>query len=113
MNELTERLSTEQPVVMGGADRTLAELRRRVEEIGYVSIKFTGTRGGTDLVVKLDREATDASAADFERGSGSLRIKGSLILNGDPVLAVATLDLSTLEGTGRLIPVVGESPPGS
>lgn len=29
MNELTERLTVEQPVVMGGADPTVEELRNR------------------------------------------------------------------------------------
>jgi hypothetical protein len=39
MNELTERLTVEQPIVMGGADPTVAELRERTGEMGYVLVK--------------------------------------------------------------------------
>lgn len=49
MNELTERLTVEQPVVMGGADPTVEELRNRTGEMGYVLVKFTQARGGTEL----------------------------------------------------------------
>jgi len=102
MNELTQRLSVEQPVVVGGPDPSLGELRRRLEEIGTVFVKFTETRGGTDLGVYLDREASDLSKADFEQGSGTVHVEGTLILNDDPVRCIADIDLATLKGTGRL-----------
>ncbi|MBD2895150.1 MbtH domain protein [Actinomadura sp. RB99] len=103
MDELTERLTTEQPVVMGGAQPTVEELHERVGDLGYCLIKFTETRGGTELGVRLDRDATDTSAADFDKGTGSVHIEGFLILNDDPVRCVADLDLATLKGTGRLM----------
>lgn len=59
MNELTERLTAEQPIVMGGTDPTVEELRNRTAELGSVLVKFTETRGGTELGFPLDREATD------------------------------------------------------
>ena len=62
MNELTQRLTVSQPAVMGGADPTADELRNRTGEMGYVLIKFTETRGGTELGFPVDREATDLSA---------------------------------------------------
>jgi hypothetical protein len=34
MNELTQRLSVEQPVVVGGPKSSAQGLRRRIEEIG-------------------------------------------------------------------------------
>jgi hypothetical protein len=105
MNELVERLTVVQPVVLGGPNPTVAELRRRAEEIGYVSIKFTETRGGTDLNFKLDRAATNLSTANFEQASGSVHVEGTLILNDDPVRCIADLDLATLKGTGRLQPI--------
>ncbi|HEY2580017.1 MAG TPA: hypothetical protein VGI74_27205 [Streptosporangiaceae bacterium] len=108
MNELTERLTTEQPVMMGGLDPSAEKLRQRVTDVGYVSIEFTGTRGGTDLNIKVDHDATDLSGADFEHGSGTVHVEGTVTLNGDPVRCVADLDLATLKGTGRLVPV-GES----
>lgn len=103
MDELTQRLASDQPVTVGGPNPSLEELRRRVEEIGIVFIKFTETRGGTDLGIRLDRGASDLSAADFDKGSGTVHVEGTLILNDDPVRCIADIDLATLNGTGRLV----------
>jgi hypothetical protein len=102
MNELTQRLAVDQSIVMGGADPTAEELRNRTGEMGYVLIKFTETRGGTELGFPLDRDATDVSAADFDNGTGTVHVEGHLILNDDPVRCIADIDLATLKGTGRL-----------
>lgn len=102
MNELTERLTIEQPVVMGGANPTVEELRERTGEMGYVLVKFTETRGGTELGFALDREASDVSKANFDEGTGSVHVEGHVILNDDPVRCIADIDLATLKGTGRL-----------
>jgi hypothetical protein len=102
MNDLTERLTVDQPIIMGGADPTVEELRNRTGEMGYVLIKFTETRGGTELGFPLDRDGTDLSAADFDDGTGTVHVEGNLILNDDPVRCIANIDLSTLKGTGRL-----------
>ena len=102
MNELTERLTLEQSVVMGGADPTVEELRDRTGEMGYVLVKFTETRGGTELGFPLDRAATDLSTANFDDGTGTVHVEGHLVLNDDPVRCIADIDLATLGGTGRL-----------
>jgi hypothetical protein len=102
MNELTQRLSVDQPVVMGGFEPTVEELRDRVGEMGYLLIKFTETRGGTELGFPLDRDAADLSGANFDQGSGTVHVEGNLVLNDDPVRCIANLDLATLKGTGRL-----------
>lgn len=103
MNELTERLATgDHPVTVGGPQPSLEDLKNRIDEIGWVHIKFTGTRGGTDLGIRLDREATDLSKADFEKGTGTIHVEGNLTLNYDPVRLFADIDLSTLDGTGHL-----------
>jgi hypothetical protein len=102
MNELTQRLTTGQPVIVGGSQPSIEELRNRVGEMGYVLIKFTETRGGTELGFPLDRDATDLSGADFDQGSGTVHVEGNLILNDDPVRCIADIDLATLKGTGRL-----------
>jgi hypothetical protein len=101
MNELTQRLSVDQPVVMGGFEPTVEELRDRVGEMGYLLIKFTETRGGTELGFPLDRDAADLSGANFDQGSGTVHVEGNLVLNDDPVRCIANLDLATLKGTGR------------
>jgi hypothetical protein len=102
MNELTERLTVEQPVIMGGSDPSVEELRERTGEMGYVLVKFTQTRGGTELGFPLDRDATDLSGANFDEGTGTVHVEGHLILNDDPVRCIADIDLATLNGTGRL-----------
>ncbi len=108
MDDLTQRLSAEQPVTVGGPKPSLADLRSRLEEIGIVFVKFTETRGGTDLGIRLDRTRADYSGADFDKGSGTVHVEGTLILNDDPVRCIADFDLATLNGTGRLV-LVDES----
>lgn len=102
MSDLTERLSVDQPIIPGGSDPTAEELRERTGEMGYVLIKFTETRGVTELGFPLDREATDLSGVDFDEGTGIVHVEGNLVLNGDPVRCIADIDLATLKGTGRL-----------
>ena len=70
--------------------------------MGYVLVKFTQTRGGTELGFPLDRDATDLSGANFDEGTGTVHVEGHLILNDDPVRCIADIDLATLNGTGRL-----------
>lgn len=104
MNELVQRLSEgEHPVTFGGSQPSRKEVQKRLEEIGYVFIKFTGTRGGTDVGVSVDRAATDLSRADFEHGTGTIHVEGTLTLNYVDVRCIADLDLTTLHGTGRLV----------
>jgi len=102
MNDLTERLTVEQPIIMGGVDPTVEELRSRTGEMAYVLVRFTQTRGGTELGFPLDSDATDLGGANFDDGTGSVHVEGHLTLNGDPVRCIADIDLATLKGTGRL-----------
>jgi uncharacterized protein YbdZ (MbtH family) len=68
----------------------------------YVHVKFTKTRGGTELGVRLDREACDFSQADFDKGSGTVHVEGNLTLDYIKVRCIADIDLVTLEGKGHL-----------
>lgn len=104
MNELVERLAQgEHPITVGGPTPSVAEFKKRIEEISYVFIKFTGTRGGTDLGVRVDKSATNLQKADFERATGVVHVEGTLTLNYVPVRCVADIDLATLNGTGHLV----------
>jgi len=104
MNELVQRLSTgDHPVTVGGPQPSLSELQKRIEEMGYVFIKFTGTRGGTDLGVRLDRAATNLAGADFAQGAGTVHLEGTLTLNYVKIRCIADIDLATLNGTGHLV----------
>ncbi len=71
----------------------------------YVHIQFTQTQGGTELGVRLNRERSDLSGADFTGATGTVHIEGELTLNYVPVRCVADIDLATLSGQGRLEPL--------
>jgi hypothetical protein len=94
------------PVVVGGPEPSLDDLKERLTTMLYAFVKFTDTQGGTDLGVEVDAEATDLSRADFERASGTVHVEGSLTLDFVPVRCVADIDLATMAGTGYLIAAV-------
>lgn len=104
MNDLVRRLSAgDLPVVVGGPDPSAAELQQRLTDIGHVFVKFPDTSGGTDLGVRVDRDATDLSSADFAAGTGRVHVEGTLTLDYVPVRCIADFDVATLAGSGRLV----------
>ena len=104
MDELVQRLANgEHPVIVGGPGPSLEEFQKRVSDMGYVFIKFTDTRGGTDLGVRVDKQATDVSQADFQQGLGTVHVEGTLTLNYVKVRCVADIQLDTLSGNGHLV----------
>ena len=111
MSDLVQRLSEgRHPVEISlRPERTVTAFKEALDR-GYVHVKFTGTRGGTELGVPVDRERTDTSAADFEQGTGSATVAGELTLDYVKVLCVATVDLATLSGEGHLQPVDSTAP---
>jgi uncharacterized protein YbdZ (MbtH family) len=82
-------------------ERTAQALKERLE-MGYIHLKFTETRGGTELGVRLDSHASDWSAADFGEAKGNIRIVGDLTLDYVKVRCIASLNVATLAGVGRL-----------
>ena len=104
MDELVERLSQgDHPVVVGGPNPSLEEFRKRIEDMGYVFIKFTETRGGTDLGVRVDKSAVNVSQASFEQATGIAHVEGTLTLNYVKVRCIADIQLESLKGTGHLV----------
>ncbi len=111
VNELVQKLTKEQPIVASlRPEATLAYFKAAVDR-GYVHLKFTETRGGTELGIRIDPERSDLSGADFERGTGSVHVVGELVLDYVRVRFHGDVDLSTLAGTGRL-EVLEEVEPG-
>lgn len=104
MNELVQYLSQgDHPVAVGGPKPSCEEFQKRTEEMDYVFIKFTSTRGGTDLGVRADKSATDLSQANFVQKTGMAHIEGTLTLNYVRVRCIADIDLNMLNGTGHLV----------
>ena len=90
------------PVEAGLRPEKTARLFKEALDRDYVHIKFTGTRGGTELGVRLDRAACDFSRADFDKGVGMVHVEGGLTLDYVKVRCIAEIDLATLQGTGHL-----------
>ena len=103
---LVERLSTgRHPVEISlRPTRELSRLKDALER-GYVHVKFAGTRGGTELGVRLDPEKTDLAGADLEAGTGELTLAGSLQLDFTEIRCIASIQLPGMEGLGYLVPV--------
>jgi uncharacterized protein YbdZ (MbtH family) len=100
---LVERLCEEDhPVEAGLRPEKAVKFFREGIDRSYVHIKFTKTRGGTELGVRLDREACDFSQADFDQERGVAHIEGALTLDYVKVRCIADIDIATLEGKGRL-----------
>lgn len=104
MDELVQRLSTgNHPVEVSlRPERVARALKDRIDDYGFVHIRFTETKGGTELGVTLKMDQCNFASADFEAGHGKIRLAGSLSLNYVPVMCFADIDLSTLSGTGHL-----------
>ena len=103
MDELVTRLSTgDHPVEAGLRPEKTTKLFKEAIDRGYVHIKFTDTKGGTELGVRLDTQTSDWSQADFTQATGSVHVEGTLTLNYVKVRCIADLDMGTLDGTGHL-----------
>ncbi len=91
------------PVEVGLHSEKTAEAFKAAIDRGYVHIKFTATKGGTELGVLVDSQASDWSQANFSQSKGFVHVEGTLTLNYVKVRCLADLDLKTLTGTGHLI----------
>ena len=92
----------EHPVEAGLRPEKTVQRFREALDRGFVHIKFTDTRGGTELGFALDPAASDLRQADFEKGTGRVHVEGGLTLNYQKVRCVADVELATLTGRGRL-----------
>ncbi len=101
MDPLVQKLSEGAHPISAGRYRSAADLKQAIDR-GYVLVKFTDTKGGTELGSRLDRAATDLGHADLANGTGTVHLVGNLSLNYVPVRCIADLDLATLEGQGHL-----------
>jgi hypothetical protein len=101
---LVERLAERDSAVeLDGADEPAGVLKRRIDELGQLSVRFTETTGPTTLAVTLDPAGCDLGGADLAAGTGWIHLEGTLTLDYVPVRCVADIDLATRTGRGRLL----------
>jgi hypothetical protein len=104
MDSLVEHLCTgDHPVEVNLRPLRSAQALRQCIDRAMVHIRFTDTRGGTELGVALDSARTDLSDADFNAACGSVTVVGRLKLNSVDVRCVANIDIASLSGVGRLV----------
>lgn len=99
---LVDRLSagTHRVEISIRPERTLTALRECLDR-DYVHVKFTDTRGGTELGVRIDKTASRLPAA--LESAGTIHIEGTLTLDYVPVRCIAHINLETMTGEGRLV----------
>lgn len=102
MNELVEKLTQGQHPIAAERSESAKELQEQIER-EFVLLKFTETKGGTELGCKLDKELSKLDDADFDKATGTVHIVGDLTLDYVKVQLVADIDLSTLKGKGNLV----------
>ena len=110
MSELVDRLCEgNHPVVACvGPEKTASAFKECLDR-KFVRIKFTATRGGTELGIRLDESALDTSEADFDNAQGKVHVAGDLTLDYVRVRLIADIDLQTLEGEGHLEKIAAEA----
>ena len=88
-------------VVSQRPEPTVKALKEAIDN-GYVRVKFTETKGGTELGFKVDPNASDLNGANFDEGTGKVKVVGNLTLDYVKVRCIAYLNLTTLDGVGNL-----------
>lgn len=105
MSELVKKLGNgDHPVEVSLRPNSTIEEFHNCLDRGYVHIKFTATRGGTELGVTIDKNATKLSRTDFNTSNGTAHLVGDLTLDYVRVRCIADIDLETFRGIGHLEP---------
>src|SRR5215813_4256346 len=100
---LVDRLSAgDHPVEVSLRPTSSAKALQEALDTGYVRIKFTETKGGTELGVHVNKDLCDFQGADFEQSTGRAKIVGDLTLDYTRVRCIADIDLQTLAGQSHL-----------
>jgi hypothetical protein len=103
VNDLVQRLAEgSHPVEVSLRPERTVKLFKEMIDRGHVLVKFTQTRGGTELGVPLDKARSDLTQANFDEGTGKVRVCGEITLDYVPVRVVADIDVASLQGEGHL-----------
>ena len=101
MDALVKQLSSGSHPVALSRYESAADLQKSIER-GFVLVKFTGTRGGTELGFHVDTQCQTTNA-NFGGSEGTVHLEGELSLNFHKVRCIADIDLKSLAGEGRLL----------
>jgi uncharacterized protein YbdZ (MbtH family) len=85
-------------------ENTPAAVKRCIDR-GYIHVRFPETKGGTELGLRLNADHSDWRGGDFDAATGRIHLVGDLTLDTVKVQCIADIDLSTLQGRGRLRPI--------
>jgi len=99
---LLDRLATEQAAEFTTSIADGARALKESIDRGFVLIRFPQTAGGTELGIALDLAASKLEGADFATANGTVHLVGDLILDWREARCMVALDLSTMQGLGRL-----------
>lgn len=103
-SSLVDRLSRgEHPIEVILRPKKSVQLFKQAIDRNYVRIKFTDTKGGTEIGMMLDKDACNLDDADFENEEGTAHLEGTLTLDYVKVRCIVDIDLSTLKGSGHLV----------
>jgi uncharacterized protein YbdZ (MbtH family) len=101
---LVERLCEgDHAVEVGLRPEKTVKLFKDAIDRDYLYIKFTQTKGGTEIGFRVDRDGSDFSKANFEKGVGTAHVEGNLTLDYVKVKCIADIDVAHLAGTGHLV----------
>lgn len=100
-DELVRRLGVDQVIRASLRPRTTSELFAAAWDRGVVHVLFPET--GTELGVPIDRVRSNADA--LRAGHGSVRLVGELTLNFNRARFTGEIDVTRLEGRGKLEPL--------
>ena len=100
---LVDRLCVgDHKIVVSQRPEPTAKALKEAIDNGYVRVKFTETKGGTELGFKVDPNASDLTGGNFDEGTGNVKLAGNLTLDYMKVRCVAQIDLNTLDGVGHI-----------
>lgn len=100
---LVDRLCKgDHPVEISLRPTVSAKAFKEAIDTGYVRVKFTGTKGGTELGIRVNNEACNFLDANFDQATGRAKVVGDLTLDYTRVRCVADIDLQSLAGQSRL-----------
>lgn len=98
MSPLVEKLSQGEHPVSLTRYQGIPGIREALER-GFILVKFTGTQGGTEIGMSLEKNG------EVDLASPRASLRGSLTLDYQPVKCTVHIDLGTLTGHGFLEPV--------